>query len=126
MRLGEYLEVGKKMKQTRMNARINQREMATWLELTNSSYSNYENGYSEPPVETVQKFCEILNISMNNLLGVKLSIPRTAPVRTFADFLTILIDLDCRGLLHLLCSYPCHRPNRLVSDLKSTSSLPSG
>ena len=61
MRLGEYLEVGKKMKQARMNAGINQREMATRLELTNYSYSNYENGYSEPPVETIQKFCDILN-----------------------------------------------------------------
>lgn len=98
MRLGEYLEVGKKMKQARMNAGINQREMATRLELTNSSYSNYENGYSEPPVETIQKFCDILKISMNELLGVKISTPRTAPVRTFADFLAILIDLDRRGL----------------------------
>lgn len=85
MRLGEYLEVGKKMKQARMNAGINQREMATRLDLTNSSYSNYENGYSEPPVETIQKFCDILKISMNDLLGVKISTPRTAPVRTFAE-----------------------------------------
>ena len=35
---------------------------------------------------------------MNELLGVKISTPRTVPVRTFADFLAILIDLDRRGL----------------------------
>ena len=53
MRLGEYFEIGKRMKQARTNAGINQRDMSVKLALTNSSYSNYENGYSEPPVETI-------------------------------------------------------------------------
>ena len=48
MRLGEYFEIGKRMKQARTNAGINQRDMSSRLSLTNSSYSNYENGYSEP------------------------------------------------------------------------------
>ena len=48
MRLGEYFEIGKRMKQARTNAGINQREMSAKLSLSNSSYSNYENGYSEP------------------------------------------------------------------------------
>lgn len=35
---------------------------------------------------------------MNDLLEVKVVAPKTASVKTFADFLAILIDLDRRGL----------------------------
>ena len=98
MRLGEYFEIGKRMKQARTNAGINQRDMSVKLALTNSSYSNNENGYSEPPVETILKFCDILGITLNDLLEVKVVAPKTASIKTFADFLAILIDLDRRGL----------------------------
>ena len=35
---------------------------------------------------------------MENLLELKVAAPKTATVRTFADLLSILIDLDRRGL----------------------------
>ena len=98
MRLGEYFEIGKRMKQARTNAGINQREMSAKLSLTNSSYSNYENGYSEPPVEIILKFCDILGITLSDLLGMKIAATKSATIKTFADFLAILIDLDKRGL----------------------------
>ena len=98
MRLSEYLEVGKKMKTARTNAGISQRDMAIKLSLTNSSYSNYENGYSEPPAEVIIKFCEILEISLEDLLGLKVTAPKNTTVKTFADLISILIDLDRRGL----------------------------
>lgn len=98
MRLGEYLEIGRKIKAARTNAGINQRDMAVQLGITNSTYSNYENGYSEPPVEIILKFCEIIGISFEDLLGQKVAASKNATVRTFADFLAILIDLDRRGL----------------------------
>nr|WP_308658277.1 helix-turn-helix transcriptional regulator [uncultured Agathobacter sp.] len=96
MRLGEYLEIGKKIKAARTNAGINQRDMAVKLGITNSTYSNYENVYSEPPVEIILKFCEIIGISFEDLLGQKVATSKNATVRTFADFLAILIDLDRR------------------------------
>lgn len=98
MRLGEYFEIGKRMKQARTNAGINQHDMSARLSLTNSSYSNYENGYSEPPVETILNFCDILRITLNDLLEVKIVSNKTTTVRTFSDLLAILIDLDRRGL----------------------------
>ena len=98
MRLGEYFEIGKRMKQARTNAGINQRDMSAKLSLTNSSYSNYENGYSEPPVEIILKFCDILGITLSDLLEMKIAATKSATIRTFADFLAILIDLDKRGL----------------------------
>lgn len=68
------------------------------LALSNSSYSNYENGYSEPPAEIIIKFCDILKITMSDLLELKVTAPQYTTVRTFADLISILIDLDRRGL----------------------------
>ena len=98
MQLSEYLEVGKKMKTARTNAGISQRDMAGRLALSNSSYSNYENGYSEPPAEIIMKFCNALGITLEDLLGLKVATPKYDTVKTFADLISILIDLDRRGL----------------------------
>ena len=98
MQLSEYLEVGKKMKTARTTAGISQRDMASKLSLSNSSYSNYENGYSEPPAEIIVKFCTVLNITLENLLELKVTTPQNTTVKTFADLISILIDLDKRGL----------------------------
>ena len=85
MQLSEYLEVGKKMKTARTNAAISQREMAKRLKLSNSAYSNYENGYSEPPAEIIVKFCDILHISLESLLSLNIPAPRTLTIKTFSD-----------------------------------------
>ena len=44
------------------------------------------------------KFCDILGITLNDLLDLKIVSNRSFSVKTFADFLAILIDLDRRGL----------------------------
>ena len=64
MQLSEYLEVGKKMKTARVNTGMSQRDMAIKLSVSNSAYSNYENGYSEPPAEIIIKFCDVLDITL--------------------------------------------------------------
>lgn len=71
MRLSEYLEVGKKMKTARTNAGISQRDMAIKLALSNSSYSNYENGYSEPPAEIIVKFCDCFKYYYGKLVRIE-------------------------------------------------------
>lgn len=69
MRICQYLEIDKKMKCIRTQAGISQKDMAAKLKLSGSSYSNYENGYSEPPIEIIKQFCSILNISLSDFFG---------------------------------------------------------
>lgn len=98
MRISEYLEIGRRLKTARTSARISQRNMATQLGLTYSTYSNYENGYSEPPMEVILRFCDIIKISVDQLLELKVSPSANTNIRTFAELLSIIIDLDRRGL----------------------------
>ena len=117
MRIGEYLEIGNKMKTARMNAAINQRSMAKKLQLTYSTYSNYENGYSEPPMEIILKFCDIIGITVEELFGMKLNTSRSSHLRTFSEFLEIIIDLDRRGLPITGLTTYSQKENQLIAHL---------
>ena len=44
------------MKEIRMEKHCSQKETAKKLGLAISTYSNYENGYREPPMEVIQSF----------------------------------------------------------------------
>lgn len=98
MRIGQYLQIGEKLKETRKSNNLSQRKMAENLGLSFSTYSNYENGYSEPQMEVVEKFCDILNISVDDLFGMKVSSKNNKEIETFADFLRDIIELDRLGV----------------------------
>lgn len=98
MRLGQYLQLGSKMKAARIESGMSQSDMAKKLGMSGSAYSNYENGYSEPPVETIEQYCGILGISMSQLLEVKLPSNGLAPIRRYADFLRVIKDLKELGV----------------------------
>lgn len=98
MRISEYLQIGEKMKTARKSSPYSQRAMAKELDLTISTYSNYENGYSEPPMEVIEQFCNLLGITVNDLFELKLPTAGNVPIKTFSEFIAILIDLDRRGL----------------------------
>jgi len=61
------------LKSFRIGADISQKEMAAKLELSVPTYSNYENGYSEPPMEVIQKFCSIIGTPLYNFLKNKIT-----------------------------------------------------
>ncbi len=124
MKLSEYLEIGKKMKAARTEAGISQREMAKKLDLGASSYSNYENGYSEPPVEIVLKFCDLINISFEDLLGQKVPVRKSFEIETFSDLLSVLIDLDRQGIPVKLKTSYIQEENQLVAHLEFDISSP--
>lgn len=47
--------------------------MTEKLVLSFSTYSNYENGCSELQVETIENFCQILNILVAKLLELNIT-----------------------------------------------------
>lgn len=69
MRISQYLHIDERLKSFRINANMTQRNMAMKLGLSYSTYSNYENGYSEPPIEIIQKFCFIIGINEETFFG---------------------------------------------------------
>lgn len=117
MRISEYLEIGNKLKTARMHAGISQRNMATKLSLSYSTYSNYENGYSEPPMEIINQFCDFLEISVEQLFELKLAPTSNTTVKTFSDFISIIIDLDRRGLSIKGTTTYIQEENKLMAHL---------
>lgn len=98
MRLSEYLEINKKLKEARMRSDYTQGEMAKKLGLSHSAYSNYENGYSEPPVEVLTAFCAEIGIEMKDLLELDIKEKRRSQLETFGQFLDDMIELQNIGI----------------------------
>lgn len=57
---------GEILKYLRSKAEISQKEMAERLGLKQSTYSNYENNYNNPPISVIREFCEILDVDVDN------------------------------------------------------------
>ncbi len=59
-----------KLKELRIEAKLNQNDLAKILGITRSAYSNYEQGIREPSVDTIKKICRFYKISADYLLGL--------------------------------------------------------
>lgn len=117
MRISHYLELDKKMKNLRVASGMSQKDMAAKLDLSVPSYSNYENGYSEPPMEILQKFCEILNVSVSDLFGFNVPANTKSNLKTYSDILRLIISLKKAGL-NVDCSVtPNKETRRLRADI---------
>lgn len=69
MGINQYIQIGSKIKDARLSKHISQKDMAERLGLSVSTYSNYENNYREPKLETIEKICEILGITIEELMN---------------------------------------------------------
>ena len=58
-----------RLKQCRKNINKTQREVACDLSITESSYQKYELGRNEPKLETLNKFADYFNVSLDYLAG---------------------------------------------------------
>ena len=117
MRLSHYLELGKKMKALRTKSGLSQKAMAEQLELSVPYYSNYENGYSEPPVEVLQDFCDILNITMTDLLEFKVSTSSHSNLKTYSDIMRLIIEFK-RNNIPVTCNVSVNKQTkRLVTTI---------
>lgn len=60
-----------KLKELRKEKGISQKEVSAALGLTRNAFTNYENGYREPSLETLKKICRYFEVSADYLLGLK-------------------------------------------------------
>lgn len=79
MGINDYIQIGSKIKKLRIEKGISQRDMARMLNLSYSTYSNYENNHREPSMEIIEKAAEILGVTIpeltNTVFSEKYSIP---------------------------------------------------
>jgi transcriptional regulator with XRE-family HTH domain len=57
------------LKEVREYRNISQKELASFLSMTSQTISNYENGFSEPSLDTVIEIADFFDISLGYLLG---------------------------------------------------------
>ncbi len=62
-----YIE---RIKATREDMDITQKQIADYLEITQPQYSKYERGVNELPIKYLYKICLYLNISADYILGL--------------------------------------------------------
>ena len=55
------------LRAARNNARLTQKEMAEKLGVSNSTVCNWENGVSFPDAEQIDRICDLLGLSYDNI-----------------------------------------------------------
>ena len=60
-----------RLRETRLMCQLTQRQMAEKLGISQPSYIRYENGTSEPTMENLVKIADILDVSIDYMLGRK-------------------------------------------------------
>ena len=58
-----------KLKETRLEKKFSQKDLAKQINLTQQTYSDYETGRTNPDVETLIKIANILECSVDYLIG---------------------------------------------------------
>lgn len=58
-----------RLKEMRLMCQLTQQQMADALKISQPSYTRYENGTSEPTLENLVKIAEVLDVSVDYLLG---------------------------------------------------------
>ena len=59
------------MKELRKEKKLSQEEIAKKINVSQRTYSNYENGQREPSIETLIKLAEFYNITLDTLAGIE-------------------------------------------------------
>ena len=65
------MDLGRKLKELRINAGLTQEELASKLNLSRVNYTRYENGKVRPDYETIIKLADFYDISLDELFDRK-------------------------------------------------------
>lgn len=63
--------LGKKLKEVRLEKELSQEEVASKLFVSRQAVSRWETGKSIPDYPTLVSICELYNISLDNLFNIK-------------------------------------------------------
>ena len=58
----------KRLRQARINAKLTQQKMADLLGISLNGYQKYEQGETQPPLDTLVRLSRILNVTTDYLL----------------------------------------------------------
>ena len=96
------MKYGQKIAELRKTKNLTQAELGAQLNVTAQAVSKWENGLSEPDIESVRKLCEIFGISVDEFLGLSTTKPQeTTPVVPAPAPATRIINGYCEA---------CHEP----------------
>ncbi|HFH8083428.1 helix-turn-helix transcriptional regulator [Streptococcus anginosus] len=62
------------LKELRKEKKLTQTELASKLDISQKSYSNWESGKAEPTLENIVKLSKILDTTTDELLGIDKSL----------------------------------------------------
>ena len=77
-----YMDFKIRLAELRDNADLKQTELAEKVSLKSSAISKYEKGLTQPSMDTLIRFAEIFNVSVDYLLGLS-SIPNPYTTENF-------------------------------------------
>lgn len=88
MGLNELLKIGDKIKELRKEKGVTQKQAAEELNISYSTYSNYENNNRTPDIETLCDIADYLGVNVSILLGT----PDVNEHDIYFDFLSVFTD----------------------------------
>lgn len=77
-----YMDFKTRLAELRDNADLKQTELAEKVSLKSSAISKYEKGLTQPSMDTLIRFAELFNVSVDYLLGLS-SIPNPYTTENF-------------------------------------------
>ena len=60
-----------RLKELRKEKNLSQEDVAKKIGVNHRTISNYETGYSEPDIKTIEKLCKMFDVTAGYLLGIE-------------------------------------------------------
>lgn len=64
------MEINQRMKELRLEQKLNIKEVAQYVGLVPTAIYNYELGIREPSIATIKKLCKLFNVTSDYLIGL--------------------------------------------------------
>lgn len=93
MGINEYVKIGSLIKELRLSKGYTAKEFSKKLHIPYSTYSNYENNNREPNLDVLNKICENLDVTVDQLLSLS-----TLPLELRYSIVDALLEDDIQTI----------------------------